>query len=149
MVGKIFLKRIKIIHNFYILTGVPGSGKSTTAQNLLLKIQNMKHFEADMFFINKNGEYKWNPNLLHKAHQWCFNSVENEMKKGNDVIVSNTFITKSSRKPYFDLAKKYKYNIHVIECKGRYKNIHGVNENKIEILRKKYQPVTKEEYENN
>lgn len=132
----------------FMITGVPGSGKSTEAENIKskYKFSPIEHYEADMFFIDKNGNYNWNPKKLHIAHEWCKNSVEHAMSIGHDVIVSNTFITAKDRKPYFDLAKSYGYDIQVIECKGNFQNIHGVSDEKVKMLREKYQPVKFEEY---
>ena len=132
----------------FLITGVPGSGKSTYAELIKNKHKTapIEHYEADMFFIDKNGNYNWNPKQLHYAHEWCKNSVEHAMSIGHDVIVSNTFITAKDRKPYFDLAKSYGYDIQVIECTGKYQNIHGVPDEKVEALRQKYQPVKFEEY---
>ena len=138
------------MNRMFLITGVPGSGKSTKAEFIKNLYKNthcktlIEHFEADMFFM-KDGEYKWNPKQLPNAHEWCKKSVEHAMSIGHDVIVSNTFITAKERKPYFDLAKAYKYNIQVIECTGTYQNIHGVSEKKVEALRAKYEPVQYEE----
>lgn len=131
----------------FLICGIPGSGKSTKAEEIKAKYLSkpIEHYEADMFFY-VNGEYKWNPKKLHYAHQWCKNAVEIAMKNGNDVIVSNTFLTKVERAPYFELAKKYNYNIQVIECNGNFKNIHGVSDEKVELMRKKYQKVDLNEY---
>ena len=57
---------------FYLVYGVPGSGKSTYVEKeLKTKYKNLQHFEADMFFYNKNGVYQFNPKKLGLAHMWC------------------------------------------------------------------------------
>ena len=94
--------------NLYLLRGLPGSGKSTLANQF-----GDTHFEADMYFINENGEYIFNGADIKKAHQWCQSQVElamiqNHITDGldsSDIIVSNTshailsVITKSSGLP--------------------------------------------------
>ena len=57
--------------NLYLLRGIPGSGKSTLANQF-----GDVHFEADMYFINENGEYIFNGADIKKAHQWCQSQVE-------------------------------------------------------------------------
>jgi predicted kinase len=91
----------------------------------------------------KDGEYKFNPNILGAAHFWCQKSVENDMKAGKNVIVSNTSLTPKERRPYIKLAKDYGYEIEVIECNGGFKNIHGVPDETIERMKKKYKPFEK------
>lgn len=128
-----------------LIIGIPGSGKSTMANKI--KSENPEFFdaniwEADMFFM-KDGEYKWNPDMLWFAHKWCQAKVELDMKQNKNVIVSNTNLTSLERKPYIKLAKKYGYEIEVIECNGGFKNIHDVPDETIERMKKKYKPFEK------
>ena len=123
--------------------GIPGSGKTTAAKKFQAACStSIAIYEADMFF-EKNGKYKWNPNLLGQAHKWCFDNVENELKNGNSVIVSNTFLTPKERKPYFELAKKYNAEIMVFTCSGEYQNVHNVPAEKLEIMKKRFIPFSK------
>lgn len=136
----------------WIIIGIPGSGKSTLANKIADEFAKENDYrpeiyEADMFFINKEGQYNWNPNRLSIAHNWCFNQVEKELQKGLSVIVSNTNIKKRDRKPYIELGKKYNAEIRVITCTGNYKNIHNVPEDKIELLKTKFQPFDPNELE--
>lgn len=133
----------------YLIIGVPGSGKTTYAKELAIKLTytlgyTPKIYEADMFF-NRGGNYQWKPEYLGHAHKWCQQKVENELKKGYSVICSNTSIYKRDRKYYIDLAKKYKANIEVITCSGNFKNIHGVPDAKVELMKRKFEPFTKDE----
>ena len=46
--------------SFYLVYGVPGSGKSTYVERELKPfIKDLQHFEADMFFYDKNGVYNF------------------------------------------------------------------------------------------
>ncbi len=126
--------------------GVPGSGKSTAAKKYQeLHSPHPKIYEADMFFIDKNGNYKWNPNYLKMAHAWYQSQVRSDMNQGKNVIVSNTCLTPSERKPYFELAKEFGYEVEVIECKGGYQNIHNVPDETIKRMKEKFIPFSKDE----
>ncbi len=132
-----------------MIIGVPGSGKSTMANKIKSEdpeFANANIWEADMFFIDKNGNYKWNQNYLRMAHAWCQSQVRSDMNQGKNVIVSNTCLTPSERKPYFELAKEFGYEVEVKVCNGGFKNIHGVPDETIERMKKKFTPVQSSEY---
>jgi len=133
----------------YMIIGVPGSGKSTYAKELSYKLSftlgySPKIYEADMYFM-RNGNYKWNPENLGFAHRWCQKQISNELTNGRSVICSNTSILKKDRKIYFNIAKSAKANVEVITCTGNFKNIHGVPDSKVELMKKKFEPFTKDE----
>lgn len=135
-----------------LIIGAPGSGKSTMAnkiKNERPEFADANIWEADMFFVNpKNGEYNWNLENLASAHRWCQIQTENDMRDGNNVIVSNTSLRPRERKPYLLLAKKYNYEVEVITCTGEYKNIHNVPEEKVNQMREKFVPYSDDEIKN-
>ena len=133
---------------FYLIIGIPGSGKTTKANEIIKNHPNTLHYETDMFFINSNGEYIFNPSMLGIANNWCKTKTEEAMRKGLDVIVSNTSLTPRERRPYLALIKKYNYDYEIINCTGNFKNIHGVPENKLEIIKNRYIPFSEEEFNN-
>ena len=51
-----------------ILRGIPGSGKTTHARELMQYYINenatVTHFEADMFFTKSDGTYDWKPPVM-------------------------------------------------------------------------------------
>ena len=130
----------------YLIIGIPGAGKSTLANKIIAEHPNttIKHYEADMYFI-RNGEYNFNPKKLFYAHKWCQIKAEQAMIDNYDVIISNTSLTPSERKPYIELAKKYNYDIDVITCNGNYNNIHNVPIETIERMKNKFIPYSQEE----
>lgn len=107
-----------------ILRGLPGSGKSTLAKKLLTK--DGVHFEADQYFVDKDGRYVYDGLQIGEAHQWCQNETDNALSYKQDVIVSNTFTTVKELRPYFVLAQSYGIVPNVILCQGNFGSIHNV-----------------------
>lgn len=133
----------------YLIIGIPGSGKSTMASKIQKEIFEkdntlIKIYEADMYFI-KDGKYKWDFERLNAAHTWCQKMTEEELKRGKDVIVSNTSIRKRDRKIYINLAKKYHHEVKVITCHGDFKNIHNVPAEKVAKMKERFQEFTEDE----
>jgi predicted kinase len=130
--------------NLYLLRGLPGAGKSTLANQI-----GGSHFEADMYFINENGEYIFNGADIKKAHQWCQSQVELAMIQNHitygldssDIVVSNTFTQGWEMEPYYKLAESYGYRVFSLIVENRHggENIHGAPENKIEEMRVRFE----------
>jgi predicted kinase len=120
----------------YIVRGIPGSGKSTFAKTL-----GGQHYEADMFFINENGEYNFDVTKIKDAHKWCQSFVETNMVlEYPKIVVSNTFTQEWEMEPYFELAKKYGYKVFTIIVENRHggTNVHNVPEDKIEQMKNRF-----------
>ena len=116
----------------FIVRGIPGSGKSTFAKTL-----GGQHYEADMFFIDEDGNYKFDGTKIKDAHKWCQSFVETDMVlEYPKIVVSNTFTQEWEMKPYMDLAKKHGYKVFTIVVENRHggNNVHGVPEDKIEQM---------------
>jgi predicted kinase len=130
--------------NLYLIRGIPGSGKSTLANQF-----GDTHFEADMYFVNENGEYIFNGADIKKAHQWCQSQVElamiqNHITDGldsSDIIVSNTFTQGWEMEPYYKLAGSYGYRVFSIIVENRHggENIHGAPADKIQIMKDRFE----------
>lgn len=112
--------------NLIILRGLPGSGKSTLAQKF--KDLGYKHLEADSYFVDKEGNYKFDRDKLGDAHKWCQDNADFVMDYGKSLVVSNTFTTEKELQPYLDLAYKYDYLVTSLIVEGRHNgiNLHGV-----------------------
>lgn len=134
------LKMKKLI----MIMGVPGSGKTTKAKELQ-KLLSAYHFEADMFMTDESGNYKFDPDKLGHCHDCCWNKTFAAMYAGATVIVSNTFIKAWEREKYFELARRYGYEVLVIRMNTEYKSIHEVPEDKLEWMRNNIEPVTETE----
>lgn len=130
--------------NLYLLRGLPGSGKSTFA-----KMLSDSHFEADMYFLDDNGNYNFDPSKLKKAHEWCQDQVHTAMilnhttsgLSNSDIVVSNTFTQEWEMKPYYELAKAWGYKVFSIIIENRHGGVneHGVPEEKLEQMKNRFE----------
>lgn len=121
---------------YFILRGIPGSGKSTTAK-ILQQGLNGQFYEADQYFM-VDGEYKFDRNKLGSAHQWCQTAVAAELAAGWDCIVSNTFTTIKELRPYFKIGAKLGIKPSVLTCHGNYGSIHGVPDDALKAMRDRF-----------
>lgn len=136
----------------FLLRGLPGSGKSTLAKSLSAG-SGSSYFEADQYFIDSDGEYKFDATKLKNAHQWCQNEVEFGMINGHrnflkiygphplhTIVVSNTFTQEWEMKPYYELAEKYGYRVYSLIVENRHGGVneHGVPEEKIKEMAQRF-----------
>lgn len=124
-----------------LVIGIPGSGKSTFAKS----VPNAVHYEADMYFEDGEGGYHFDMKMIGEAHRWCQRMVDNELSKGNNVVVSNTGLSRWERDAYYNIAEKHGVQIKLKVMTGDYGNIHGVPEHTIEMMKKRFQPVSQYE----
>lgn len=126
-----------------LLRGLPGSGKSTFA-----KMLSDSHYEADMYFVDDNGNYNFDPLKLKHAHQWCQDQVHNAMIRnhvnyGLDdsvIVVSNTFTQDWEMEPYYKMAEEFGYKVYSIVMENRHGgvNVHGCPEEKLEQMSQRF-----------
>ena len=127
-----------------LLRGLPGAGKSTFAKMM------WHHFvvcEADDYFVDEYGEYKFNARDLPKAHNWCKSKVETFMQDNQanpqfypEIVVSNTFTQEWEMEDYFKLAEKYGYKVFSLIVENRHGGInqHGVPKEKLEQMKERF-----------
>jgi predicted kinase len=120
-----------------LLRGLPGSGKSTLAKTL-----GGVHYEADMYFTNAAGEYKFDPSGLRNAHEWCQDLVWANMEKSEPlIVVSNTFTQEWEMGAYYKLAENHGYRVHSLVVENRHGGIneHGVPSDKLEQMKNRFE----------
>jgi tRNA uridine 5-carbamoylmethylation protein Kti12 len=123
--------------HLYIIRGLPGSGKSTKAKELL--DWETYHYEADMFFTH-NREYKFNSLLLGVAHEWCYSNAVKNLYDGYDVAVANTFTTVREMERYLKIPELLPdVEIEIVEMKTQYKSLHNVPEETIVKMKARWQ----------
>jgi predicted kinase len=122
-----------------LLRGLPGSGKSTLAKTLVNK--DYCHKEADMFFVDSEGNYKFQLSKIRDAHKWCQEEVDFLMKyEHSPLVVSNTFTQEWEMKEYYKLAEKYGYTVFSVIIENRHNGVneHGVPDEKLEQMRARF-----------
>ena len=124
-----------------LLRGLPGAGKSTLAK-MFVGEKEYCHKEADMFFVDRDGKYKFEPSKIKDAHAWCQEEIEFVMKhEHSPVVVSNTFTQEWEMEAYYKLAEKYGYRVTSIVVENRHggENVHGVPADKLEQMKNRFE----------
>ena len=118
-----------------LVRGLPGAGKSTFAKTL-----GGIHIEADHYFM-KDGEYKFDASKLKQAHECCRTSTEGWMVEGYNIVVSNTFTQEWEMETYYELAKRYDYQVHSLIVENRHDGVneHGVPADKLEQMKNRFE----------
>lgn len=103
-----------------LLRGCSGSGKTTYANQLLKKHGAKNHqchiFSADNYFINKEGKYIFNYDLLQNAHAWNQKLVRLAVTEGRSpIFVDNTNTRLWEMKDYAIMAVEFGYIIETLE----------------------------------
>ncbi len=129
-----------------MVRGLPGSGKSTLASYLHQGIQKSTRgfvawVETDDYFM-VDGEYRFNPQQLGDAHDWCQKEVRNAMQEDfENIIVSNTFSQMWEIEPYTCMAQAFGYNVQILECKGKFGSDHNVPQATIDRMTQRWEQV--------
>ena len=124
----------------YLIRGLPGAGKSTLAESLLEANLVQRICEADSYFLDEGGVYRFDGAFLGKAHDLCYNLVERATLSGESVAVSNTFTTEREMQKYVDLAKEQGIKLVSLVVENRHGNtsVHDVPEAAMRRMRERF-----------
>jgi len=123
----------------YLLRGLPGSGKSFTA-NLLSENGKYPVLSADMFFEDENGNYNWDASKIKEAHAWCKMECDCLMDEANwdcivfpngnqisydtsKIFIANTFTQDWEMDAYYELAEQYGYDVVSLIVENRHDGV--------------------------
>ena len=120
-----------------ILSGIPGSGKTTWRQRHYPTVSGKVSVVSANAYFERDGEFRFNPALLDEAHGSCFRQYLRILASGQDgiCIVDNTNTTAWEISPYVLAASAFgKHKVRVVtfmcenygeakDCARR--NIHG------------------------
>ncbi len=143
-------KKMQVV---YIMQGVPGSGKSTVADALAMGLRaqgeqcNVR--STDDLFIEDQGQdrgfvYAFRPEKLGAYHEWNQRLVAGDLAGGLSVIVDNCNTRCWEARPYVEAAQRAGANVVFVRCNGKFKNVHGVPDEKVESLRQAMEDLTEE-----
>jgi tRNA uridine 5-carbamoylmethylation protein Kti12 len=138
------LFKMEYVGDLILLRGLPGSGKSTLGE-VILKTHGLNNtnyvLSADDFFIDEKGNYNFDPTKLKEAHNSCQLKCAERMKlQLSKIVIANTFTQEWEMDIYFEMAERYHYRVHTIIVENRHgnKNIHGVPEDKLQIMKDRF-----------
>lgn len=123
----------------FILRGIPGCGKSTLAKSL-----GGKHVEADMYHLDKDGNYNWKSEKVKESHNWCQTIVGGWMSDGEKrIVVSNTFTQDWELQSYYKWAEDFGYRVFSLIVENRHGglNVHNVPEDTISKMKDRFTVV--------
>jgi predicted kinase len=126
----------------FLLRGLPGSGKSTLAKSL-----GGIHLEADQYFIDANGEYKFDATKLKNAHNYCqtqcgaWMGTDGAQVNVDRIVISNTFTQEWEMKSYYDMAERFGYKVFSLIVENRHDGVneHGVPAEKLEQMKNRFE----------
>jgi predicted kinase len=123
-----------------MLRGLPGAGKSTLAK-VLSDHGKYPVYSVDSYFTNSQGDYEFRFEGNHKAYKTCEQNTEDALKQNKEkVFVDNTFTLDWEMEPYFKLASRYNYQLHVLTVENYHNsgNIHNVSKDQLQKMAEKY-----------
>lgn len=122
-----------------LIRGAPGSGKTTLAKRLKHEARkgglSVFHVEADDFFTNNKNEYRYAPERLHQAHNWCKRKVASHVGFSDMVIVANCFTYGDHLAPYVEMGLRAGVEVELIECTNKFENVHDVPNDVVDRMR--------------
>jgi predicted kinase len=121
----------------FLLRGLPGSGKSTLAKSI-----SEVYYEADMYFVDADGNYNFDGKLLKAAHDWCQLMTRTAMEYiAPKIVVSNTFTQEWEMDAYREMAQEHGYTVFSLVVENRHGGVneHGVPEEALDRMEDRFE----------
>lgn len=130
-----------------VMQGPSGGGKSTLAKQLKALLEALGHTVRicstdDQF--NVDGVYKFDPTKLGAYHAINQKLAVEALERGESVIVDNTNLQRWEAKPYVEAAVRLDIPVSFHRCAGKFQNVHGVPDFKVDQMRAKLEDLTVE-----
>lgn len=112
----------------YILRGIPGSGKSSVAEELFENAYSSVVCCADDYFM-VDGKYMWDQEKIGNAHMYCQSLFKKHLElETNIIIVANTSTFERDVNFYRNLAIEHKYKVFVLTVENWHngQDVHNV-----------------------
>lgn len=130
----------------YVLRGVPGCGKSTLAETLIriadAASKTTKVCSADQFWIDDDGEYKFDMRRLREAHEWCREQYSQALADGVEfIIVDNTNTQLKEMQHYLEEGRGAGYRVTTLIVENRHEgeSTHNVPKFRLEVMRNRFE----------
>lgn len=130
-----------------LMRGLPGSGKSTMARELLSTGPSGLILSTDDYFAHRDG-YRYDAGLLGAAHEWNQNRAKDAIRDGRSpIIIDNTNGQAWEMKPYVQMALERGYKVDFCEPETSWKfdpyelekrNKHSVPQEKIAQMKDRF-----------
>jgi len=121
------------VNKLILVRGASGSGKSTFARKIASEIGAVV-YESDEYFM-RGGEYVFDASKLGPAHMWNQARTRKSLSEGLNVAVANTLTTRKELNQYLKIAEEFGIPVEVYRSNARFQNLHGVPEEKVQIMR--------------
>ena len=134
-----------------LISGVPGSGKTTLAHYLRNIQDESWSISADSFMVNEKREYEYDRDRLEECHSRCLEYVRSILFHNEDrgqsrdpdetgtVVVHNTFVKQWELDPYLKLAEEAGWPVFVVEMRQRFPNVHGVPDDVVDRMSRTFE----------
>ena len=107
---------------FLIITGLPGTGKSTLSAALAAELKAV-HLNTDVIREEMSLQGRYDPRTKARVYQELLRQAELAMDRGRPVIIDGTFYREALRRPFVRLADGRGEKIRWIELRAGEENI--------------------------